>query len=71
MDINNLNSVEELDINEICRIRREKLQALKDSGNNPFEKVRYDRTAYSMQIKDNYEQFEGKQVGIAGRLISK
>ncbi len=72
MDEKNLTStVEEVDINEICRIRREKLQALKDAGKNPFEKVKYDRTAFSMQIKDNYEQFEGKEVGIAGRLISK
>ena len=72
MDEKNLNSVqEELDINEICRIRREKLQALKDAGKNPFEKVKYDRTAFSTQIKEDYANFEGKEVGIAGRLISK
>ena len=72
MDEKNLTSVqEELDLNEIVRIRREKLQNLKDAGKNPFEKVKYDRTAFSMQIKDNYEEFENKQVGIAGRLISK
>ena len=63
--------VEEQDLNEILRIRREKLDALIKDGKNPFEKVRYDRTAYSQDIKDNYAEYEGKTVGIAGRLISK
>ena len=63
--------VEELDLNEILRVRREKLDNLIKDGKNPFEKVRYDRTAYSQDIKDEYETYEGKTVGIAGRLISK
>lgn len=62
---------EELDLNEILRVRREKLSALKASGKNPFEKVKYARTAYSQDVKDNYADYEGKTVGIAGRLISK
>ena len=43
---------EEQDLNEILRIRREKLASLQAQGKNPFEKVRYDRTAYSQDIKD-------------------
>ena len=62
---------EEQDLNEILRVRREKLSALIAAGKNPFEKVRYDRTAYSQDVKDNYAEYEGKSVGIAGRLISK
>ena len=70
-EIKNTPTVEEQDLNEILRIRREKLDNLIKSGMNPFEKVRYDRTAYSQDIKDNYADYEGKEVGIAGRLISK
>ena len=61
----------ELDLSEILQVRRDKLKALKDAGKDPFEKVRYDRDAYSQDIKDNYAEYEGKTVGIAGRLISK
>ena len=73
MEEKNINTspVEELDLSEILRIRREKLETLKQAGKNPYEKVRYDRTALSLDIKDNYAEFEGKTVGIAGRLISK
>ena len=59
------------DLNEILRVRREKLDALKVAGKNPYEKVRYDRTAMSADIKDAYEEYENKVVGVAGRLISK
>lgn len=62
---------EVVDLNEILRIRRAKLDALVVSGKNPFEKVRYDRTAYSQDVKDEYEKYENQTVGIAGRLISK
>ncbi|MBR2871272.1 MAG: lysine--tRNA ligase [Clostridia bacterium] len=73
MEEKNLNAspVEELDLNEILRIRREKLDALKSAGKNPYEKVKYDRTAFSQDIKDNYAEYENQTVGIAGRLISK
>lgn len=69
----NVNSPEEKeqDLNEILKVRRAKLDALKASGKNPFFKVRYDRTALSAEIKENYEAYEGKTVGIAGRLIGK
>ena len=59
------------DLNEILRVRREKLAELKAAGKNPFEKVKYARTAFSADVKDNYEEYENKVVGVAGRLISK
>ena len=65
------NIPEEQDLSEILRIRREKLEALQNAGNDPYHKVKYDRTAYSQDIKDDYATYEGKTVGIAGRLISK
>lgn len=61
----------ETDLNEILRIRREKLAAMKSAGNNPYEKVKYARTALSADIKDDYDAYENKTVGVAGRLISK
>lgn len=70
-NVNNNQVNEELDLNEILRIRREKLKNLIESGKNPFEKVKYDRTAMSKTIKDNYEEYENKVVGIAGRLVAK
>ena len=63
--------MEEQDLSEVLKIRREKLDALVAAGKNPFEKVRYDRTAYSQDLKDDYANYEGKTVGVAGRLISK
>lgn len=63
--------IEELDLNEVMRIRREKLNALYDSGKNPFVETRFDVSAYALDIKENFEQFEGKQVTIAGRMMSR
>ncbi len=62
---------EEQDLSEILKIRREKLENLQAQGKDPFYKVRYDRDAYSADIKADYDNYEGKTVGIAGRLISK
>ena len=70
-NVNQTPVAEELDLNEILRVRREKLSALQAAGKNPYEKVKYDRTAYSQDVKDDFENYEGKSVGIAGRLISK
>ena len=71
MEEKNIPQTAELDLNEQLLIRRAKLDALKAAGKNPYEKVRYDRTAYSQDVKDNFEENENKVVGIAGRLISK
>lgn len=61
----------ENDINEVIKIRKEKLADLIESGNNPYETVKFDKDAYSQQITDNYADYEGKIVRVAGRLISK
>ena len=63
--------VEEEDLNEILRIRRAKLKDLVDAGENPFEKVRFDFDTYSTQIKDNFDEYENKDVAIAGRIMSR
>lgn len=61
----------EAELNEILRIRREKLAALKAAGKDPYQKVKYDRTALSADIKADYDRFENQTVGIAGRLVGK
>lgn len=69
----NMTSVEttEEDLNEILKIRRNKLKELVDAGENPFEKVRFDFDTYSIQIKDNFDEYENKDVAIAGRIMSR
>ncbi|MDO4620537.1 MAG: lysine--tRNA ligase, partial [Lachnospiraceae bacterium] len=59
------------DMNQLRKVRREKLQELVNAGENPYEIVTYDQSAHSTQIKDNYAEFDGKEVSIAGRLMSK
>ena len=61
----------EQDLNELLKVRREKLSALKESGNDPFIKTKYDVDANATDIKADYEGFEGKTVSIAGRIITK
>ena len=61
----------EEELAEQARIRREKLQKLCESGLNPFAKVKYGVTAGSQEIKDSFEKYEGKEVSIAGRLMSR
>ena len=61
----------ELSLSEQTRIRREKLAALQQAGQDPFEITRFDWDATSQQIKDNFDAMEGKAVKVAGRLMSK
>ena len=61
----------EQDLNELLKVRREKLSALKESGNDPFIKTKYVVDANAKDIKADYEGFEGKTVSIAGRIITK
>ena len=61
----------EQNLNEILRLRREKLLALQEAGNDPFVITKYDRTHHSTDIKDNYDDLEGKTVSIAGRMMFK
>ena len=72
MDENsNVETNEELDMNHLMEIRREKLKELQEAGKNPFEITKYDRTNTAGQIKANYDEFEQKDVSIAGRIIAK
>ena len=52
---------QEQDINQLLKVRREKLQALQESGKDPFEITKYDVTHHSMEIKDQFEALEGKR----------
>ncbi len=61
----------EQDLNEILRLRREKLAALKAAGNDPYTVTKYDFDSDSETIKNNYDEFEGKTVKIAGRIMSR
>lgn len=67
----NTNVQTEADLNEIMKIRREKLAALQAAGKNPYEKVKYPRTHFSEDIKSQYDFLEGATVAVAGRLMSK
>lgn len=69
--MNEQKEVQELDINELIRIKKEKLIELQSNGKNPFEIVKYDVTNHSAEIINKFEQFEGKEVTIAGRLMTK
>ena len=59
------------DINQLLKVRREKLANLIEAGKNPFEIIKCDVTHHSMDIKDNYDEMEGKTVTIAGRMMFK
>ncbi len=59
------------DLNEILRVRREKLENLYNEGKNPFNKTVYDFDTYAADIKENFEKYEGKTVSLAGRIMSR
>lgn len=65
------NNAQEQDINQLLKVRREKLAALCENGKNPFEIMKYDVSHHSMEIKDNFETLKGQQVSVAGRIMSK
>lgn len=65
------NSNTEKDLNEVLKIRRGKLTELRESGANPFEITKFDRKNMAGDIKNNYSEYEGKIVTVAGRLMSK
>ena len=62
---------EEQNLNDILRVRREKLAALQEAGEDPFEQTRFAWDTTSRQIKENFDAMEGKAVKVAGRLMSK
>ena len=62
---------QEQDLNQLLKVRREKLAELQAEGRDPFKIVKYDVTHHSQDIKDQFEELEGKDVTIAGRMMSK
>ena len=62
---------QEQDINELRKVRLDKLQALQDAGQDPFVITKYNQSHHSKEIKDDFEALEGKTVSIAGRMMSK
>ena len=59
------------ELSEVLRVRREKLAALQQAGNDPFAQTRFDRTVYAQQIAEQFDQLEEKSVAVAGRIMSK
>lgn len=59
------------DVNQLLKVRREKLQELQENGKDPFQITKYDVTAHSADIKDNFEEMDGKEVSVAGRMMFK
>lgn len=68
---NNQKNQQEPDINQLLKVRREKLAALQEAGKDPFQIMKFDVTHHSKDVKDNYTELEGKSVTIAGRIMSK
>lgn len=64
-------NMQEVDMNQLMKVRREKLDKLKQEGKNPFEITKFNRTHTSKQIVDNYDELEGKDVTVAGRIMAK
>ena len=65
------NEEQELDLNQLLQIRRDKLSKLREEGKDPFTITKFNRTHTSKQVVDNYSDLEGKDVTIAGRLMAK
>ena len=68
---NSSNEVEEIDVNHLMQIRRDKLKELQEKGKDPFEITKFNRTNTAGEVKANYEEFEGKYITVAGRIIAK
>jgi len=68
---NNVQEQSEQSLSEILQIRRDKLTAMVEAGNDPFVKTKYDVDAYSTDIKENFDTLEGKEVSLGGRIISR
>jgi lysyl-tRNA synthetase class 2 len=62
---------EQQDIHQLQKVRREKLAALQENGKDPFALTKYRQTHHSQQIKDKFDELEGQQVSVAGRMMAK
>ena len=67
----NVQPAQEQELSEILQIRRDKLAALQQEGRDPFQQTRFIRSAWSREIKENYDAFDGKTVSVCGRIMSK
>ena len=68
---NQTNAAQEQDLSEILRVRREKLRALQEAGRDPFTQTRFEVSHHAQEIKDHFDELEGKPLTVAGRLMSK
>ncbi len=68
---NNQQTEQQVDINELLKVRHNKLAELKEQGKDPFQIMKYDVTHHTTQVKENFESLEGKSVSVAGRVMSK
>lgn len=68
---NTQKDMQQQDINQLLKVRREKLKDLQDNGRDPFKITKFDVTNHSMDVKDDFDKYEGKTVTIAGRMMSK
>ena len=66
---NQQNTQQEQDVKQLLKVRREKLAALQEAGRDPFLITKFDVTHHSQEIKDSFDELEGKQVSIAGRVM--
>ena len=64
-------NTQQQDVNQLLQVRREKLAALQEAGKDPFQITKYDVTHHSQEIRDHYDELEGKEVSIAGRMMFK
>lgn len=64
-------NMQESDVNQLRKVRREKLADLQSNGKNPFIITTYDVTCHAADIKENYDEMEGRQVSLAGRVMQK
>ena len=71
MSENKTNEAPVQELSEILQVRRDKLKALQEEGRDPFQQTKFVRSAYSAEIKGDYEAFEEKTVEVAGRIMSK
>ena len=71
MNENKVDQVEEVDVNHLMQIRRDKLKELQEQGKDPYQITKFDRTNTAGEIKANYDKFEQKDVTVAGRIIAK
>ena len=61
----------EQDVNQLLKVRREKLADLQANGKDPFQITKYDVTVHSMDIKENFDKMEGQTISVAGRMMLK